>query len=97
MQFPLRADSCGCPCPLLLSPPKPKRNMVASAHAVAGWLLLAGTAAGAIAHERFMAVETGAVLSPRVYHMSPAQPLQKREGTCDAGSHPCESHSLSIS
>jgi hypothetical protein len=57
-----------------------------------GWLLLslAGGAA-AFAHERFVAVQTDAVLSPRQY-MSPAQPLDKRQqGSCrSAGSHPCE-------
>jgi hypothetical protein len=55
--------------------------------AVVGWLL-AGAAA-AMAHERFVAVETGAVLSPRQYHMSPALPLLKRQNGCDPGSHPC--------
>ena len=55
--------------------------------AAAGWLL-AG-AAVAVAHERFVAVETGAVLSPRLYQMSPAHPLAKREGACAAGYHPC--------
>ncbi len=67
------------------------RTMVAFARAAAavvgGWLL-AGAAA-AIAHERFVAVETGAVLSPRMYRMSPAQPLGKRQDGCDSGSHPC--------
>ncbi|KAK4033755.1 hypothetical protein C8A01DRAFT_39800, partial [Parachaetomium inaequale] len=54
--------------------------------AAAGWLL---AGAAAVAHERFVAVETGAVLSPRQYKMSPAHPLAKREGACDAGWHPC--------
>ncbi|KAG7288553.1 hypothetical protein NEMBOFW57_004906 [Staphylotrichum longicolle] len=47
---------------------------------VVGWLL---AGAAAVAHERFVAVETGAVLSPRLYHMSPALPLLKRQNGCD--------------
>ncbi|EAQ92337.1 hypothetical protein CHGG_00572 [Chaetomium globosum CBS 148.51] len=61
--------------------------------ATAGWLL---AGAGAVIahepehqHERFVAVETGAVLSPRQYHMSPAHAmLEKREGGCNPGLHP---------
>jgi hypothetical protein len=60
-----------------------------------GWLLLLLAGGGAaVAHERFVAVQTGAVLSPRQYHMSPAQPLDKRQQTvCSAGFHACESRS----
>ncbi|KAK3904152.1 hypothetical protein C8A05DRAFT_13946 [Staphylotrichum tortipilum] len=62
--------------------------------AAAGWLLLlmlAHPATAAIApHPRFAAVETGAVLSPRQYHMSPAHPLRRRQDRCSAGSHPCD-------
>ncbi|KAK3301371.1 uncharacterized protein B0H64DRAFT_450139 [Chaetomium fimeti] len=54
----------------------------------AGWLL-AGVAA-TMAHERFVAVETGAILSPRQYRMSPAHALDKRQGGCNPGSHPCD-------
>jgi hypothetical protein len=54
--------------------------------AAVGWLL---AGAAAVAHERFVAVETGAVLSPRQYHMSPALPLLKRQNGCESGSHPC--------
>ncbi|KAL2196517.1 hypothetical protein P885DRAFT_37899 [Corynascus similis CBS 632.67] len=55
-----------------------------------GWLL-AGAAAAATptTHELFAAVETGAILSPRVYPISPANPLVKREDNCEADHHPC--------
>ncbi|KAK0635558.1 hypothetical protein B0T17DRAFT_503079 [Bombardia bombarda] len=53
----------------------------------AGWLL---TSAAAAAHERFQAVETGAVLSPRYYFASPPQVLGKRQSQCGANSHPCD-------
>ncbi|KAK4121136.1 hypothetical protein N657DRAFT_601967 [Parathielavia appendiculata] len=54
--------------------------------AVAGWLV---AGAAAIAYERFVAVETGVILSPREYHVSPAQPLGKRQDGCNPESHPC--------
>ena len=58
--------------------------------AAAGWLLFGSAAAIAHEHERFVAVETGAILSPRQYRMSPAHALlDKREGGCNPGSHPC--------
>lgn len=41
-------------------------------------------------HERFAAIETGAVLAPRLYHVEPAIFLQKREDGCREGWHPCE-------
>ncbi|KAK4104303.1 hypothetical protein N658DRAFT_444292 [Parathielavia hyrcaniae] len=50
---------------------------------------LAAAGADAIVHERFAAVETGVMLSPREYHLSPAQPLGKRQDGCNPGSHPC--------
>ena len=57
----------------------------------AGWLLMLAGGAAAVAHERFVAVQTSAVLSPRQYHMSPAQPLRKRQQEfCSEGWHPCE-------
>lgn len=42
-----------------------------------------------IAHERFQAVETGALLAPRYYPPLPAQALQKRQSVCHANQHPC--------
>jgi len=55
-----------------------------------GWLL-AGAAAAATPtpHELLAAVETGAILSPRVYPISPASPLVKRQDNCEADHHPC--------
>jgi hypothetical protein len=71
------------------------RNMVAFSPclAVAGWML---AGAAAIAHERFVAVETGAILSPRQYNVSPAQPLRKRQDGCEPGHHPCSCCSRSL-
>ncbi|KAK4151426.1 hypothetical protein C8A00DRAFT_17153 [Chaetomidium leptoderma] len=66
--------------------------MVAFTRGLAVGLLVAGAAA-AIAHERFVAVETGVILSPRQYYkdaMSPAQPLRKRQDGCHPGQHPCD-------
>ncbi|AEO55913.1 hypothetical protein MYCTH_2077114 [Thermothelomyces thermophilus ATCC 42464] len=54
-----------------------------------GWLLAAVAGAATTEHERFAAVETGAVLAPRLYHMGPASPLEKREDGCREGWHPC--------
>ncbi|KAH6845003.1 hypothetical protein B0I37DRAFT_446953 [Chaetomium sp. MPI-CAGE-AT-0009] len=54
----------------------------------AGWLL-AGVAA-TVAHERFVAVETGAILSPRQYPLSPAHALGKRQAGCNPGYHSCD-------
>lgn len=50
----------------------------------AGWLL-----SGAAAHDRFAAMETAAVLSPRKYHAAPAQKLLRRQDICLQGNHPC--------
>jgi hypothetical protein len=49
--------------------------------------LLASTVA--VAHERFAAVQTGLILSPRAYQLSPAQPLEKRQLGCNPGWHTC--------
>jgi hypothetical protein len=66
--------------------------------ATAGWLLASIPTTAAIAHEhvhehdheRFVAVETGAILSPRQYNMRPAHAvLDKRQGGCNSDSHPC--------
>jgi hypothetical protein len=70
--------------------------------ATAGWLLASIPTTAAIAHEhehehehehgheRFVAVETGAILSPRQYNMRPAHALlDKRQGGCNPDSHPC--------
>ncbi|KAL2131015.1 hypothetical protein VTI74DRAFT_5654 [Chaetomium olivicolor] len=51
------------------------------------WLLAA--AAAAVAPERYAAIETGAILSPRQYNVYPAQPLAKRQDVCNPGWHPC--------
>lgn len=45
--------------------------------------------AGATAHDRFAAMETAAVLSPREYHAAPAQKLLRRQDICLQGNHPC--------
>jgi hypothetical protein len=60
--------------------------MVAFTHALlaVGWLLI-----GAVAHERFAAVPTGVILSPREYRDHPAELLDKRQGGCSPTSHPC--------
>ncbi|KAK1829082.1 hypothetical protein QBC39DRAFT_374079 [Podospora conica] len=50
----------------------------------AGWLLATATA-----HDRFAAMETGAILSPRHYHAAPAQKLLRRQDVCLSGNHPC--------
>jgi hypothetical protein len=55
--------------------------------AIVGWLH-AGVST-ALAQDGFVAVETGAVLSPRQYYASPALPLDKRQAVCEAGSHAC--------
>lgn len=62
----------------------------ALARALAACGLLAASA-GAVAHRRRLAAtETGAaLLSPRFYHAVTAHPLDKRQGVCSAGSHPC--------
>ena len=56
---------------------------------VAGWLLQGIVAAAN--YEPFAPAETGAILSPRFYHASPAEPvpLVKRQSQCRQGSHPC--------
>ncbi|KAM7221073.1 hypothetical protein V8F06_003458 [Rhypophila decipiens] len=40
-------------------------------------------------YERFQAVETGALLSPRYYPPSPAQPHRKRQSICADNQHSC--------
>ncbi|KAK4241632.1 hypothetical protein C8A03DRAFT_12129 [Achaetomium macrosporum] len=62
--------------------------MVAFSHTLfaVGWLL---AGAAAVAHERFAAVATGVILSPRQYQDHPPEPLDKRQGACSATSHPC--------
>ncbi|KAL1842006.1 hypothetical protein VTJ49DRAFT_6172 [Mycothermus thermophilus] len=35
------------------------------------------------------AVETGALLFPREYHLSPGLPVRKRQAGCEPGTHPC--------
>ncbi|KAL2257726.1 hypothetical protein VTK26DRAFT_9253 [Humicola hyalothermophila] len=62
--------------------------MIAFARTLAGCWLLA-SAAAALAHEGLVAVETGVILSPRDYQVSPAHALEKRQGSCRAGTHPC--------
>ncbi|KAL2157117.1 hypothetical protein VTH06DRAFT_7032 [Thermothelomyces fergusii] len=76
----------------------PSRSLPAGA-----WLLAAVAAAGASTtttttstaaaaaaeHERFAAVETGAVLAPRLYRVGRASPLERREDGCRDGWHPC--------
>ncbi|KAM7195434.1 hypothetical protein V8F20_007493 [Naviculisporaceae sp. PSN 640] len=52
-------------------------------------IISCASAAAHIAHERFQAVETGALLAPRYYPPLPARPLQKRQNACQANHHPC--------
>ncbi|KAJ4306122.1 hypothetical protein N0V88_000918 [Collariella sp. IMI 366227] len=54
-----------------------KRIMISLIRTLAACRLLAGVAAAA--HGRYAAVETGAILLPRQYNASPAQPLGKRQ------------------
>ena len=56
---------------------------------IAGWLL---AIAGAAQYEPFVPAETGAILSPRFYHATPAKPLAalgRRQAQCIEGNHPC--------